>query len=187
MCTLKTRFFRSPRLVLPAELPYHFMVSSHLKSESPLGGFLFAILDSSDTVIQLGVYMHPVNNFKQNITVYYSNTRRNIPIAEFVIDDLTGSWIWWVSYVVFVIIVSIFVVAVTVNYNSSSPCHVSRLSLKLHADELTLFINCKNVSTARVIRSPGGLTLDMVSTLFVGQGGPVLNGHFVVSNMNCFW
>lgn len=82
------------RLVLPAELPYHFMLSSHLKSESPLGGFLFSILDSSDTVIQLGVYMHPVNNFKQNITVYYSNTRKNNPIAEFVIDDLTGSWIW---------------------------------------------------------------------------------------------
>ncbi|OQR78603.1 collagen alpha-1(XVIII) chain-like, partial [Tropilaelaps mercedesae] len=81
------------RLVLPAELPHHFMLSSRLKSESPLGGFLFAVLDSSDTVIQLGLYMHPVDNFKQNITIYYSDTRRNNPIAEFVIDDLTGSWI----------------------------------------------------------------------------------------------
>lgn len=56
----------------------------------------------------------------------------------------------------------------------------NRLSLKLHGNDLTLFINCKNVSTARVSRSPGGLIFDMVSTLFVGQGGPVFSGHFVV-------
>ncbi|XP_022670601.1 uncharacterized protein LOC111254239 [Varroa destructor] len=84
------------RLVLPEEMPRHFMLSSRLKSESPLGGYLFAVLDSSDTVIQLGMYMHPVDNFKQNITIYYSDTRntRNNQIAKFVIDDFTGSWIW---------------------------------------------------------------------------------------------
>lgn len=77
-------------------MPRHFMLSSRLKSESPLGGYLFAVLDSSDTVIQLGMYMHPVDNFKQNITIYYSDTRntRNNQIAKFVIDDFTGSWIW---------------------------------------------------------------------------------------------
>lgn len=75
-------------------MPQHFIFMSRLKSESPLGGYLFAVLDSSDTVVQLGIYMHPVDNFKQNISVFYSDTRRNKQIADFVTDDFTGSWIW---------------------------------------------------------------------------------------------
>lgn len=61
------------RQILPEKLPAEFSILVRAKPRSRRGGYLFAVVNPLDTVVELGVRLSP-DNANTNISLIYSDS-----------------------------------------------------------------------------------------------------------------
>ncbi|XP_044735698.1 collagen alpha-1(XV) chain-like [Chrysoperla carnea] len=140
---------KSPyRLFIPEKLYPEFSIVVTVRSLSREGGFLFAVVNPLDTIVQLGVQLSPVGFGSTNISLYYTDPSyfTSQAIASFVVPVFHKKW--------------------------------TRFSLRVTNDDVTLFFNCEEYDKVEVQRVPQELVFDSASTLYIGQAGPIIKGAF---------
>ncbi|XP_059470100.1 collagen alpha-1(XV) chain isoform X3 [Neocloeon triangulifer] len=142
---------KSPyRVVLPEKMPPDFTIRMAAKPASREGGFLFAVVNPLDTVVQLGVRLAPAPAVDDmNIALYYTDVNMHFSsqmIASFVVPSFAKKW--------------------------------AKFSLRVSGNNITLFFNCKEHGTTVTPRKPKELVFDSASTLYIGQAGPIVKGAY---------
>ncbi|UYV66212.1 hypothetical protein LAZ67_4000780 [Cordylochernes scorpioides] len=138
------------RLHLPASLPADFAIAATVKPERANDAFIFAVVNPSETVIQLGLQLSH-HGGRANLTLLYTDVDMHLSsqeLATFSIPDVAFTW--------------------------------ARFLLTAEQDNITLYLNCQPVGSQVVQRIPRSLTFDTASTLYIGQAGPLLGGHYKV-------
>lgn len=81
------------RQILPERLPAEFSILVRAKPSSRRGGFLFAVVNPYDTVVELGVQLSPENQ-DTNISLFYTDSGQisSQVIANFTVPRLVGKW-----------------------------------------------------------------------------------------------
>ncbi|XP_040066355.1 uncharacterized protein LOC120839999 [Ixodes scapularis] len=142
------------RLVLPSVLFRDFAL--HVTEHEADEEFLFAVLNPSETVVQLGLAL---GDGDSRVTLYYTDVSMHLTsqrLASFRLPpQATGSHGWL------------------------------RLSVTATGNEVSLqLLNCTTLEDVRlaqhVTRIPKELAFDGASTLYLSQAGPILGGRFVV-------
>ncbi|KAL3275606.1 hypothetical protein HHI36_020359 [Cryptolaemus montrouzieri] len=138
------------RQILPEKLPAEFSIWISAKLKSRRGGFLFAVVNPYDTVVELGVKIAPEGFSNTVISLFYSNASavNSQVIANFSLPRFHGKW--------------------------------ARFAFQLTMDEVTLFFNCNEVESVSIKREPAELQFDSASTLYIAQAGPTLSEPFEV-------
>ncbi|KAI5694674.1 hypothetical protein M8J75_003140 [Diaphorina citri] len=135
------------RLTFPETLYKEFALVGTVKVNTAEGGFLFALVNPLETVVQLGVQLRPVSPGQMNLTLLYTDVTKystTQPIASFLIPAPTGKYF--------------------------------KFALKVTTDGVTAFVNCEEIESTRVVRNPQELLFDSASTLYLGQAGPIIKG-----------
>ena len=120
------------------------------------GGFLFAITDPSETLIQFGLSLSPVVDGYSNLTLYYSNYRSSTGKDK-------------VSQVA-----ATFSVPLAVNV-------CAKFTIKVQGKYVTLHWDCAEYEKQKFDRVIQEMTFDPASTIYVGQAGNIHKNKFVVS------
>ncbi|XP_020710044.2 collagen alpha-1(XVIII) chain isoform X2 [Athalia rosae] len=137
------------RLHLPEKLPAEFTVVANFKTLSTGPSYLFAVLNSYDTVVQLGLRISDGPGTNQNITLLYTNSDLHSlsdEVATFTVNRLVKKW--------------------------------AEVILKVTTTDITLYFNCHEFGKQRVTRIPSELVFDTASKLYIGQAGPNIQGNF---------
>jgi len=117
------------------------------------GGYLFAIVDPLETVVQLGVRLAKADgDGETNIILYVTDHRtqsNSVVIAKFTVPSFVRKW--------------------------------TRFSLQVRRNIVVLFLDCQEYDSTMYKRSPGEIPIEQSSTLFVGQGGDVIGDKYEVS------
>lgn len=119
------------------------------------GGYLFAVKNTYDTVIQFGLQLESIDiNNRQNLKLFYTEdiryARSSNTIATFNIPAISNKW--------------------------------TKLALKVEENSVKLFINCELFQEAIIQRTNSQLGFQNGAPLFVAQAGPNFEGNqFVVS------
>ncbi|XP_055910899.1 collagen alpha-1(XV) chain-like [Eupeodes corollae] len=142
----------SYRLHLPEKL-YEFAITTIFRPVTRTGGYLFSIVNPEETIVQLGIHLSPATTGKWNITLLYTNW-----------DSTT-----WVSKKL-----ATFEIPYSNNWQT--------VAFKILSDQVTFYHNCIETTTVMVKREPIELIFDSASTLYIGQAGPRLKGHFETKN-----
>ena len=138
-----------------------FDISVEVKPADDEGGFLFAILDPMDRVLQLGVRIDPLKGRSaggQNVSLYYAPDQDAA-------DDEGGP-------------------AVTFSHPSPLGRDWNSLTVRLDAVEGTAaaFLNCRRMRPVGegngTLPTRGRLSFDLGATLYVGQAGAKYRGAF---------
>jgi len=123
-----------------------FSLSAVVKPLQPRGGFVFAVVSPSGTVVQFGLRIADGGRDSSKVQLYYTDHRgppsvESSVVAEFDVGPpLTGSW--------------------------------NQLVLKVKGDHVTLFVDCSPQETVDVAGRVGDLTFQDGSTFYVAQAGP---------------
>lgn len=145
------------RLSLPEKLSRDFSILVTVRADNTDNGFLFAVVNPADTLVQLGVRLsHPANGL-QNISLYYSDVDMHVVsqvLTSFTVPSIIRQW--------------------------------TRFSLRIESDNVTLYMDCLYYESTLVDREPQELVFDSASTLYIGQAGPLLRGKFQVGVFWCF-
>ncbi|XP_023244534.1 collagen alpha-1(XV) chain-like, partial [Centruroides sculpturatus] len=137
------------RLLFPATLFRNFAILATYKIEEGNEGFMFTVVNPSETVIQLGLKVSTIGKF-QNITLYYTDVAMHLSsqiLVSFLIPKSIDTW--------------------------------TRLALRIEGNNVTLYYNCEEYSSTVVNRIPKDLLFDTASTVYVGQAGSLIKGEFV--------
>lgn len=62
----------------------------------------------------------------------------------------------------------------------------SKIVIKVSSNDVTLYLNCREVAKQKVTRIPQELVFDTASTLYIAQAGPHIQEKYDVSNILCF-
>lgn len=139
------------QMALPSKLN-DFMVAGVLKTDWLDGGYIFTVMDPTETIIQLGVHLSAVVDDLANITLYYTDVthkvRESQPLATFEIPYPAS----WFSF-----------------------------AFKVMYDELVFYYECEERGALNIVRDPAELAFNKVSVLYIGQAGDKLKGNFQVS------
>ncbi|XP_054711267.1 collagen alpha-1(XV) chain-like [Uloborus diversus] len=137
------------RLHLPPSLFRNFAIGVTLKPNTPHGGYIFAVVNPTETVVQLGLKLSASDESTANLTLYYTDVDMHLTsqaIVTFVVPDFVGLW--------------------------------TRLAIRVKENNISLYYNCEEFSTTMIRRIPKSLVFDTASTLYIGQGGTILNAHY---------
>ncbi|XP_046659461.1 collagen alpha-1(XV) chain-like [Homalodisca vitripennis] len=139
---------KSPyRLYLPERFYAEFSITATVKLASKEGGFLFAVVNPLDTVVELGVHLGGAGAGMSNLSLLYTDVATHYSsqsVASFLLPSSFSRW--------------------------------GRFALKVTAEEVTVYFNCEKYDTIPVKREPQELVFDSASTLYVGQAGPYHQG-----------
>ena len=134
-----------------------FAVVATIRPETDVGGFLFAVVDPSSTIIEFGLKVSAAigdeataaTNVSQ-IFLYYTDRRDEAsqPIAQFLVPQLTHIW--------------------------------TKFGLKVKGDAVTLYLNCDVHSSVKTGGERAELTFEEGSMLYFAQAGPKFGGKFEV-------
>ena len=118
------------------------------------GGFLFAIVDPLETVVQLGVRLSKADgDGETNIMLYVTDHRTSSSstvIAKFTVPSFVQKW--------------------------------TRFALQVRQAVVTLFLDCQEYDSVMYKRVKGEIPIEQSSTLFVGQGGDVIGNKYEVGD-----
>ncbi|XP_076329079.1 uncharacterized protein LOC143235125 isoform X4 [Tachypleus tridentatus] len=144
---------RAPyRLYLPKQMFRDFSILATIKPErrEPSGGYLFAVVNPSETIVQLGVHIvESYDNFV-NISLYYTDVTMHLSsqiLATFTVPDFIGSW--------------------------------RKFALKAYGNTVSLYFQCEEFGKVENNRIPKELVFDSASTLYIGQAGQLIGGAYV--------
>uniref|UniRef100_A0A182THC5 Laminin G domain-containing protein n=1 Tax=Anopheles melas TaxID=34690 RepID=A0A182THC5_9DIPT len=140
--------------------PYKMILSDHLQDfaliatvrpQSSSGGWVFSVVNSLDTVVQLGLLLEPTAGGDQwNATLYYTDAKKeriSQPLASFQVP-YGKSWM--------------------------------KMIFKVLPDQVVFYYNCLEAGVAPVKKEPRKLVFDSASTVYIGQAGPVLKQKFEI-------
>ena len=131
-----------------------FSILVTTKPNTKEGGYLFAIVDPLETVVQLGVRLARADNDEEtNILLYVTDHRTStdsVVIAKFKVPSFTKKW--------------------------------TRFALQVRRSVVTLFVDCQEYDSMMYERAAGEIPIEQSSTLFVGQGGDVIGDRYEVSD-----
>lgn len=113
-----------------------------LKANKPLEGYLFAVVNSLDTVVQFGIKVSSTQNNNLNISVVYNDPSTKTP-AE--------------SLVSFVL--------------PYEPKHWINFAIQVMNDRVSLYHNCIKVQDTNVTKEPKELVFESASTFYLAQAG----------------
>lgn len=146
---------KSPyRLFIPEKLYPEFGISAIVKPLNNEGGFLFSVVNPLEMVVQLGVEIVPSGYMLNNITLYYTDVNIYSTSQKIASFVVPSMHKKWTMF-----------------------------SFRVLAENVTLFLNCLEYDVVRVKRIPQELIFDSASTLYLGQAGPLIKGHFDVSTI----
>ncbi|VVC43055.1 Concanavalin A-like lectin/glucanase domain [Cinara cedri] len=146
---------KSPyRLFLPEKLYPEFSIVVNFKLNSTTGGFLFAVVNPSENVVQLGVQTVPSSANRLNVSFLYTDVNKYSSSSSNVLATFSIPWKVRKYY---------------------------RLGLKVTRKNVQLFGRCLDPQSVEVIRDPMELLFDSASILYIGQAGPLIKGPFDVS------
>lgn len=134
-----------------------FEISVKVKPADDQGGFLFAILDPMDRLLQLGLQIDPLKGRSdgQNVSLYYSSSDSDV--------DASGP-------------------AVTFSHPSPLGRDWNSLLIRIDAVEGTAagFLNCHRMrpTAGNGTVTQGRLSFDLGATLYIGQAGAKYRGAF---------
>lgn len=152
----KEAFIRQPAQIYFRKPLYRdFAVVMTLKPYTQNGGFIFAVVNTYQTVIQFGVSItdSPREPTKQVITLYYTPDAKfaeiSSVIASFTVDSTVNKW--------------------------------TKIALRVEEDTITLYLNCKESEKVFYNRKSGELDFEPGSSVFIAQAGPNFKSKFEVS------
>ena len=121
-------------------------------------GVLFAVVNPYGQIMQLAVKIEPhITPNYHNLVLYYTPDSRVKQRSERLANFVvSGLENRWV-----------------------------KIGLKIKGDTVSLYKNCEFVNTETVDRSRSRLVFEPGSSLYIGYGGPVIGGRFVVSHFCC--
>lgn len=140
------------RYYLPKKFFKDFAILVTLKPGDDEGGYLFALDNPFDTLVELGVLLEPHGAVQTNISLLYSDHKKDTvskTLASFLVNRFTGKW--------------------------------TQFALKVTSTEVSLYLNCQLREKQSVQRKPKQLQFDDASKLYIAWAGPILQKHFVVS------
>lgn len=143
---------KSPyRLFLPEILFPEFSILARIQPTWIRGGYLFAVVNPLETVVQLGIKLSQASPKTTNISLIYTDPSQfpSHTLANFEVENFDNVWI--------------------------------KFSLQVTRESVTLYYNCKKHSTVTVERKPVKLQFDAASTLYIGQAGAIIKEPFDVS------
>lgn len=143
---------KSPYKLILQEKVYEFSIMATIRAESKLGGYLFSVVNPIDTIVQLGIFLSPVVKDKWNISLVYTDVTIHQTSQKVATFEIPYVEKW------------------------------TRYAFRVLHNEITFFLNCIEWKTVAVKREPSELIFDSASTLYLAQAGPLLNGHFEVSD-----
>ncbi|OUC40357.1 hypothetical protein D917_04147, partial [Trichinella nativa] len=139
------------RFYMPRRFFRDFAILITVRPDDDRGGYLFAVVNPFDTVVELGVLLEPLNDRNANLSLVYSDSRRDADpgraIASFQIPPINGKW--------------------------------TELAFKIEGNEVTLYYNCQRYETQTLQRRQKQLNFDDASKLYIAQAGPIINKPFV--------
>ena len=144
---------RKPSRLFIKQLYSDFAILVTLSPSNSKGGYLFAVVNPAHTLIQFGLRIGPSGHSKTDITLYYTDYK-TADSSEILAKFSVPNFIkQW-----------------------------TRFAVKVHGDEVTLYLNCRWYSQVEYVRLSKQLEFEEGSTLYVGQGGPTFPGKYEVSN-----
>lgn len=130
----------------------HFSLIFHIKPSSPAASVLFAITDSTQTIMHIGVKLGPVQSGSQKLHFFYTKrgSESSFEAASFDVPQLVNT--------------------------------ESLFALSIKEDEVSFHIDCEEEpQVVRFERIPAAMELDQGSGIFVGQAGAADPGKFEVT------
>ncbi|KAL3086040.1 hypothetical protein niasHT_030464 [Heterodera trifolii] len=140
------------RIYLPRKFYRNFAILASIRPADHLGGYLFAVLNAFDTVVELGVQLQPAGPSQTNISLLYTNSHAehdSRALVSFLVPAFTGQW--------------------------------TQFALEVHEQSVGLYFRCMRFAIRQVIRLPAQLQMDDASKLYIANAGPILGGGFEVS------
>ncbi|CAH0546968.1 unnamed protein product [Brassicogethes aeneus] len=133
------------RQLLPDKLPAEFSILISAKPRSRRAGFIFAVVNPYDTVVELGVKVTPEGTTSTILSLFYTNATEisSQSIANFTVNRFYGKW--------------------------------TRFAFKISIENVTLYFNCNETETVAIKKEPLELIFDSASTLYIAQAGPTLS------------
>ncbi|XP_076263566.1 collagen XV/XVIII-type protein multiplexin isoform X3 [Rhynchophorus ferrugineus] len=133
------------RQILPDTLSQEFAILISAKPRTKKGGFIFAIVNPMDTIVELGVRIAPETGAYTVLYLYYTDPSVDVNshiIANFTVPKFNNKWV--------------------------------KFAFRVTLENITLFFNCTETETVLVHRNPLELVFDSASTLYLAQAGPVI-------------
>ncbi|XP_050420760.1 collagen alpha-1(XVIII) chain-like [Adelges cooleyi] len=138
------------RLVFPEKFYPEFSTVTTFKLNSMVGGFLFAVVNPLENIVQLGLQVVPTSADSLNVSLLYTDVNKYSSTSNVL---ATFSVPWKLN-----------------NY--------VRISLKVTKENVVLDGKCLKPQIQSVIRDPLELMFDSASTLYIAQAGPLIKGAF---------
>lgn len=143
------------RGILPEKLPAEFSILMSVRPLSTRPGYLFAVVNSHENMVQLGVKLatHRSHSTKTIISLIYTDPSQlnSDTIAYFTVDRFVNVW--------------------------------TKFAFKVTTDNVTLFFNCEEFDTMDVKRNPLELTFESASTLYIAKAGSKIDENYEVSEI----
>uniref|UniRef100_A0A182Q5X4 Laminin G domain-containing protein n=1 Tax=Anopheles farauti TaxID=69004 RepID=A0A182Q5X4_9DIPT len=144
---------KSPFKLILSDHLQDFALIATIRPQSSSGGWVFSVVNSLDTVVQLGLLLEPTAVGDQwNVTLYYTDAKRerdSQPLASFQVP-YGKSWM--------------------------------KMIFKVLPDQVVFYYNCLEAGSVQVKKEPRKLVFDSASTVYIGQAGPNLKRKFEVTN-----
>uniref|UniRef100_A0A914ICG4 Laminin G domain-containing protein n=1 Tax=Globodera rostochiensis TaxID=31243 RepID=A0A914ICG4_GLORO len=140
------------RIYLPRKFYRNFAILASIRPADHLGGYLFAVLNAFDTVVELGVQLQPAGPTQTNISLLYTDSHAehdSRALVSFLVPAFTGQW--------------------------------TQFALEVHEQSVGLYFRCMRFAIRQVHRLPSQLQMDDASKLYIANAGPILGGGFEVS------
>ncbi|KAM3720951.1 Collagen alpha-1(XV) chain [Dirofilaria immitis] len=139
------------RQYLPRKFFRNFAFTAVIRPDDREGGYLFAVVNPLDTVVDLGVLLEPAGDNQTNITLLYTDSSKETDtkvLASFLVPEFTEKW--------------------------------TKFALEIHDDNVVLYFRCIRFATRQVKRKPVQLIMDDAHKLYIASAGPILRKEFEV-------
>uniref|UniRef100_A0A6A7FZS1 Collagen alpha-1(XVIII) chain-like isoform X4 n=2 Tax=Hirondellea gigas TaxID=1518452 RepID=A0A6A7FZS1_9CRUS len=137
------------RLFLPERMHRTFSILAAIKPDVNVPMYLFAVTNPLETVVQLGVSISPGEAGSTNVSLLYTDSDRHMTTQT---------------------VASFLVPDFTRKW--------TRLAFKVTEEEVQLYFNCQLYNGLMIKRIPEEIVFDTGSTLYIGQAGGIIKGHF---------
>uniref|UniRef100_A0A915C7S9 Collagen alpha-1(XVIII) chain n=1 Tax=Parascaris univalens TaxID=6257 RepID=A0A915C7S9_PARUN len=139
------------RQYLPRKFFRNFAFTTVVRPADRQGGYLFAVVNPLDTVVDLGVLLESAGGSQTNITLLYTDSNKESEsraLTSFLVPEFTDQW--------------------------------AKFALEVHDDNVVLYFRCTRFATRQVKRKPAQLVMDDAHKLYIASAGPILKGGFEI-------
>ncbi|VDN30448.1 unnamed protein product [Gongylonema pulchrum] len=109
------------RQYLPRKFFRNFAFTAVVRPDDRQGGYLFAVVNPLDTVVDLGVALESAGDSQTNISLLYTDSSKEtdtMALASFLVPEFTGQW--------------------------------AKFALEVHEDSVVLYFRCTRFATRQV-------------------------------------